>query len=167
MRLTRPLALTATGATVLVAVALAGPAASHEPAGTARVEVFSKDRTERSVDLDLGRRGASMGDRTLIRGPLFDPADTSRRTGSYTAELVSFDPRRLLTQVAITAVLADGQVTVGGSLPFRRTLSPGGAVLPVTGGTGHYALAHGTATLKAQKVGRDEGFTVTFDLATR
>ncbi|MEA2289296.1 MAG: Dirigent-like protein [Solirubrobacteraceae bacterium] len=163
MRLPVPM-VTAAAAGMLAVVVLAGPAASQDPPAAPSIEVFSKDRTERSTDLDLGRRGASMGDRTLARGPLYAPADTSRRVGSYTAELVSLDPGRLLTQMTVTVVLADGQITVGGSLPFERTLRQAGAVLPITGGTGAYALARGTATLRARKIGRDDGFAFTIDV---
>ncbi len=154
--------------TVLAAVVggavASGPAASQDPPAGQTISLFSRDRDEHAVDLDLGRRGASLGDRTIARGRLVDPTDTRRRRGSFTAEIVTFDPKTLLSGFTATLVLPGGQVQVDGSLPFRRTLTAAGAVLPVTGGTGDYRSARGTMTVRARTIRGDEGFTIDLEL---
>lgn len=160
-------AVTAMAVIAAIAVVAAGdtPASSQQPPATVQKAAFSKDSAERATDLDLGTKGPSAGDRIVTRGPLFDAGDTSKKVGSYTGELLNINPASLLTQMNITMIFPEGQLTVAGSLPFRRTLSDAGAVLPITGGTGAYAHASGTATMRSRKLGRDEGFLFNLDIA--
>ncbi|HEV2060769.1 MAG TPA: hypothetical protein VGR11_15565 [Solirubrobacteraceae bacterium] len=152
---------------IAIATTWGDPAVSQQAPATVQKAAFSKDKAERATDLDLGKKGPSAGDRIVTRGPLFDRASTSKRIGSYTAELVNIDPASLLTQMTVTVIFPDGQLTVGGSLPFRRTLTRSGAVLPITGGTGAYKHASGTATVHSRKLRGDEGFLFNFEIATR
>jgi hypothetical protein len=64
----------------------------------------------------------------------------------------------------MTAAFPEGQLAVTRSLPFRRVLGAGGATLPITGGTGAYARARGTTTMRAHEIGRNDGYLFTFDL---
>lgn len=150
-----------------IAIAAAGdtPASSPQPAAAVQKAAFSKDSAERATDLDLGKKGPSTGDRIVTRGPFFDPTNTSKRIGSYTGELLNINPATLLTQMNLTITFPEGQLTVAGSLPFRRTLSDAGGALAITGGTDAYAHASGTATIRARKLGPHDGFLFNFDIA--
>lgn len=150
---------------IAITAACGAPATSQQGSATVQKTVFSKDTAERATDLDLGKKGPSTGDRIVTRGPFFDANDTERKVGSYTGELVNINPETLLTQMTATVTFRDGQLTLVGSLPFERTLSEAGAILPITGGTGAYAHATGTATMHARTIGQDEGFLFTFDIA--
>jgi hypothetical protein len=62
--------------------------------------------------------------------------------------------------MTVALELPDGLIMVEGSVRFRRTLSDAGAVLAVTGGTGAYAGAQGTATMRAL----DDGFAFALEV---
>ncbi len=163
----RTMAIIASGLLAVIAVAatVPAPATSQQPTQDVQRVAWSKDRAERPTDLDLGRKGPSPGDRLVTRGPLFD-AGGSRRIGSYVGDFVTLNPRTLLVQTTLTATFSDGQLTVTGSLPFRRVMRAGGATLAITGGTGAYARARGTTTLRAHKIERNDGYLFTFDIVS-
>lgn len=159
-------AATALGVAGLAAFGNA-PATSQEPATTVqKKEVFSKDRLERQTDIDLGRKGPSPGDRIIARGPLFDATATRRKAGNFTAEIVNFDNRTVLSQFTSTWTFPDGQLVAVGTFAFRRVLSPAGGQLAIVGGTGAYAGASGTITTRVRKIGGDEGFALSFQINT-
>ncbi len=140
------------------------PAVAQAAPARRQRAVFSKARLDREADIDLGRRGSSPGDRIIARGPLFEAAAPSKRVGSFTAELVNVHTKTLLTRESVTLTLADGQIEIQGSLRFGAVTRPAGVPLPVVGGTGAYAYARGTATMRAAKLGGDEGFSFALDL---
>ena len=161
-------AVTALGlVAIAVGVTWVTPASPQDHAESVQRVAFSKDKKERATDLDLGKKGPSAGDRIVTRGPFFDASDRSLKVGSYVGELVTFNPRTLLTQLTLTATFPEGQLSVVGSLPFRQTLRTAGATLPITGGTRAYRGASGTVTIRARKLGRDDGFLFDFDIAVR
>ena len=164
----RARATIATGLLAAIALAVISdtPATSQQPADDLQKVAWSKDKTEHPTDLDLGKKGPSPGDRLVTRGLFFDK-NGSRKIGSYVGEIVTFNPKTLLVGMTVTATFPDGQLTLVGSLPFRRVLSTAGATLAITGGTGSYTGAAGTATIHAHKVRRDDGFLFTFDIAQR
>ncbi len=157
---------TAVLAAVALAAALDAPAVSHQAPEQIRKLAWSNDKTERATDVDLGRKGPSSGDRLVTRGLLFDAAGR-QRTGTYVGEIVTHDHKKLLVQTTLTATFPEGQLTVAGSMLFRRVLSRTGATLAITGGTGAYSDAGGSVTMHARKIRGDDGFMFTFDIAKR
>jgi hypothetical protein len=129
----------------------------HAQPSTVHKEVISKTATERDVFLDLGKQGDSPGDRVLIRGPLFDAANTSQQVGQSVVDLVLLS-RASFQVSAFTAEFTDGSITATGKASFPELEV--GAPFAVTGGTGAYNGARGTVT--AQELGRG-AIKFTFD----
>jgi hypothetical protein len=136
----------------VAAAALFGAVASHAAHGdTRRTLSFTvtppAPRDQHQVDVPP--RGLSLGDQVVgavslrTHGELF-----GRALVVCTINDASFQGQ----QCAITLVLRNGQITVhGGGLDRRLPHSPppsGADVFAVTGGTGSYAGANGTLTIR-------------------
>src|SRR6476660_7207449 len=136
----------------VAAAALFGAVASHAAHGdTGRTLSFTAappaPRDQHQVD--VSPRGLSLGDQVVgavslrTHGELF-----GRALVACTINDASFQGQ----QCAFTLVLRNGQITVhGGGLDRRLPHSPplgGPDVFAVTGGTGNYAGATGTLTIR-------------------
>lgn len=137
------------------------------PASLAQTQIQVLDHEgpyERIVD--VGKPGFSPGDVILGTHPLFDAADPSTVVGR------DFERIQVLRVVAggedfdfvydTTIRLADGDIVAYGEGRFSTVFAPGGASVPVTGGTGAYAGAAGGLSVAATDT---EGeFLITIDL---
>jgi hypothetical protein len=117
--------------------------------------------------IDLGTAGFSPGDLTLGTHKLFDVDGTT---------VVGRDFERLQVLRVLaggedfnfvydsTIRLADGDIVLYGEGRISDIFTPGGATIVVTGGTGSYDDAGGTATFTTTQ---NEGeFLITIDLVT-
>lgn len=106
--------------------------------------------------IDVKPRGISVGDRSLGAQTL---RDGKRPVGRLVGECVQLDARYAGQQCVLTLILRDGLITTqeaglnrklpGASLPTDE----GGDRSAITGGTGAYAGASGTLTIKPRRKG--------------
>ncbi|CAN5596481.1 hypothetical protein BH20ACT17_BH20ACT17_02050 [soil metagenome] len=97
-----------------------------------------------ATPIDLGRKGASLGDEFLEHGTLTDAAGHSAGSFQLVAQLVSGKTRHGSEQTTMTLHLASGTLQVAGGHGLTE-----GYVIPVIGGTSGYAGARGTLTVAA------------------
>jgi hypothetical protein len=154
----------AVAATVLVVGVLIAWLA---PASLAQTQIQVLDHEgpyEKTID--IGKPGFSPGDTILGTHPLFDAADPSTVVGR------DFERIQVLRIVAggedfdfvydTTIRLDDGDIVAYGEGRISSVFAPGGASVPVTGGTGAYAGAAGVLSIAATET---EGeFLITIDL---
>jgi hypothetical protein len=137
-------ALVAAVAVLVFATASNGSAAGHNTR-KATVHTLHLIQTNAAVftSVDVGVKGFSPGDYVVITGPLVN-ANTHRRAGTSSVVCTVLKTTKSFpSQCVGTARLHHGNVTFQGiflSLPGTRNQ------LAVTGGTGRYSLARGTAT---------------------
>jgi hypothetical protein len=136
------------------------PGTSPQPT-TVHKEVVSKQATERTVFLDLGKEGDGPGDRVLNRGPLFDAADSSQQVGQFVVDVILLS-RGSFQASAFTAEFPEGSLTASGKASFEEFET--GAPFAVTGGTGAYEGARGRVTV--QELSR-RVIKFTFDAVTQ
>jgi hypothetical protein len=107
---------------------------------------------------DRGRRGPSTGDELYVTDTLVDAQ--GRRVGSLVAHLSVFTRRLERTQmVATIALRGRGSIALQGRLSLMKRRQ---GTLAVTGGTGEFAGAEGSARLS---IGRSEAVTFRVTLA--
>lgn len=156
------------GLTAVLAVTLLAPVSSASAAkapGDTQITVFDVEGPYEK-DVDLGEPGFGPGDVVFEIQPLIDPVDQSPAGKVYTRIQVM----RLLKSgdfvffLDCEVQLADGNILFNGPAKFSDFDT--GAIFPVTGGTGTYALARGTLTALSATVGGKDGATLTFDLTT-
>jgi hypothetical protein len=141
MRLSTSYALLAAVAVAVGAVAATAqadaPSASQQ---TIRLYAHFVNDTQ----LDLGTPGPSPGDQFIVADPLYNSTDTQvvghdrgvcEQTGS--------SPNQLVCQVTLT--LPGGQITITGNANLTKRHNTNA----ITGGTGNYSAARGTAAIDA------------------
>jgi hypothetical protein len=134
------LTVSAFAALAVGSVALQDSAAAPAAAPPQTIEL-AVGRSAKDTFVDNGKKGESVGDSFISTAvKLRDPAT---RAPAGRLDILGTLASRRADFVAITAHLNDGTIQVHGVM--RHTTSP--HVLPVTGGTGNYASAHGTLTL--------------------
>jgi hypothetical protein len=141
----------AAGAAVALAVAAPGQQTA------ARTLTFSAAAVSPADDrqIDVGPRGFSIGDRSLGSQTLRDGA---RPVGRLEGDCVILDATYNGQQCVITLLLSDGQITTQGAgvnrpLPGVRSGDGAGDQYAITGGTGRYAGASGTLTMRPGRNG--------------
>lgn len=149
-RFTRPaLALSAATAVGLTAF-LVGQPGSHA-ASTDLADDALVGRLAQTKDVDVGRKGPSVGDRFVFSENL-SVQGSSERIGrlaafcdvSYVERNRNGKPVNSLMQCIGTFRLPDGQISGQGALRW----SDDGAALAITGGTGEYEGAVGTIDIE-------------------
>lgn len=145
--MTRSLAAaTLAGATALSAIP---PAAAHD-LDTDRFRVTLRPVSEHYED--VGRRGLSVGDRVTFSENLYHRGNRVGRDDG-TCEVTRRGPGRFAQQCVVTVTLRGrGTLTLQGLFAIRAD-SDRDIDLAVTGGTGKFADAGGTATLLTQQDG--------------
>lgn len=106
--------------------------------GPAQIRVTA--RQVLSSGVDLGRRGAGVGDMQITAAQVFNVRVTPRTIGSY--ELVCTTVRNISRNCQGTLVLPRGTVVMSGTMRYRPFYQ-----LAVVGGTGLYDNARGTLTV--------------------
>jgi hypothetical protein len=159
------LAIAASAAGALLAATLWLPAAL---AGDTQVQVFDPEgKFEKFID--NGKADLSAGDEIIEIHTLLDPADGSDAGTIYTEVgvlRVIGGGEDLDVTLACTVVLPEGTIVFYGGVRFSQFFAPGGASLPVTGGTGAYELARGTVGIVGGELDGTQGATLTFDLTS-
>jgi len=113
--------------------------------GDRRQVIRVMSREVDSADLDLGKRGFSLGDRFVFSDNLFRHG---MRVGTDHGECMAtrIHGSRATFQCTATAVLRRGQITVQGAVTFAEDGSAPFR-LAVTGGTGRFRDAGGQLTV--------------------
>ncbi len=129
---------------LVAAVVAALPASGQDPART--LSFTTTQQTSDEQFIDLRPRGESPGDRFTVSSTIHMGG---RRAGRVEADCVALDRRYQAFSCSGVALLPDGSITFHGA-SANKTL-PGGvgarkAIYAVTGGTGNYSGAAGSAT---------------------
>jgi hypothetical protein len=123
----------------LVAIGAIGAIGSSDAAspGSATIQVTATPQG--GSQLDLGRKGVSPGDQFFENGGL-----KGDQSGTYTlsGQLVSGNARHGREHMMLTLYLRDGALVAEGGHGLSSHFT-----VPVAGGTGEYAGAHGTLTV--------------------
>jgi hypothetical protein len=92
--------------------------------------------------IDLAKKGPSVGDEILENGVI---SGSDKGTFNVIAQLVSGNIRRGTEHTVMALRLAHGEIEAAGAHGLSESFT-----LPVVGGTGDYAGAHGTVALSSQ-----------------
>lgn len=129
----------------LTFVAVGSVQAATPAAGspTAALVITLKSVSAGAAADDKPPKGASKGDRLLLRSRLLN---VRRQFGRPAGATVGRDQALLVMSSAKTGRIEGITTLPGGTIRFRGELGPGGVAGPlsVTGGTGRYARARGT-----------------------
>jgi hypothetical protein len=96
-----------------------------------------------ATSLDLGPAGGNPGDEVIFSGQLLDTG--GHQVGRFEGVLTALDNEGNRNQAQVTLVLPAGQIAVQGEVDFT---APDPVVHAITGGTGSYAGARGTFSLR-------------------
>jgi uncharacterized protein (UPF0371 family) len=143
MRLSRrpSVLLIAAGLLTIGAIGATAEAAAH-PSSQRTIRLYAHFVND--TQLDLGTRGPSPGDQFIVADPLYSSAD-AKVVGHDrgVCEQTGVDPSKLVCQVTLT--LSNGQITIAGNANLTTVHNANA----ITGGTGAYTSARGTATIDA------------------
>jgi hypothetical protein len=137
------IATLAVGTAVAAAVAL--PATGQETPATRTLTVTSVQAKGAEHAIDTPPRGDSVGDRFVFASPL---RSTGRLVGRMEGDCQAVDLKFEGLQCTLTAVLADGSITLQGASLTKHlpgATAPSQDVYAITGGTGASGGRAGTA----------------------
>ena len=141
-------------ATVFTAIA---PVAAHD-LNTNRFQV--ELRGDAGHYEDVGREGPSIGDYLVFRERVYHRGDRVGRINGH-CDVTRAGAGRFALQCTVTLFLRHrGQIAMQGLYAFSRRGPEGDATFAITGGTGWYAHASGTATI----VERERGTRLRIDM---
>jgi hypothetical protein len=148
----------ATGAVVAAATAL--PATGQQAPSARTLTLTSQTARGSEHSIDAPPRGESAGDRFIFASTL---RRGSAMAGRMEGDCLAVDAKFEGLQCTLTAVLADGSITLQGASLNRKIPGATGSpreVYAITGGTGAYVGATGTMT----RSGNGKTDTLTFAL---
>jgi hypothetical protein len=147
----------ATAATAATAIAVL-PASGQDQPATRTLTFVSTQKHSDTRFTDVKPKGDSVGDGFLLSSLLHRDGKVAGRVEGQCVELDATYHAQMCT---ITAILADGRITLQGAGPDRKLPGVGGTdeVYAITGGTGAYVGATGTMTIKGN--GRRDTLTFT------
>ena len=155
------------GVTIVIGLLFAWFGPSRAATASDTVVTIFEPQGSFSKLVDLGKQGPSAGDFFVELHPAQDPND-GHEIGSVRNRLTVIKPVRANGDIADLEViqestirLADGDVTIYGSFALSEIVQ--GVTVAVTGGTGAYELARGTATLAPAELDGAEGGTITLN----
>jgi hypothetical protein len=135
----------------LVAVAVGAPAlggAVASGAAPTTIVITVKSVTTAAIPSDRAPKGASKGDRLLLRDRLVNVA---RQFGKPRGAVVGHD-EGVIVLTSPTSGTFEGVTTLpGGTIRLHGVIRNGIMTFSVAGGTGKYAHAHGTITVGSGK----------------
>ncbi len=135
------------------------PAVAAHDLNTDRFQVTLRDDAEHYED--VGRRGPSVGDYFVFREKVFHRGNRVGRDNGR-CDVTRAGPGSFAFQCTVTVLLRGrGQIALQGLFAFRRGHPGGDPTLAITGGTGIYNHASGTATLNER---RGEPARLRFDM---
>jgi hypothetical protein len=131
----------------LLIVAAATGATAASPAPTSIV-ITVKSVTTASIPTDKAPKGASKGDRVVLRDRLVNVA---KQFGKPAGAVVGRD-EGVLVLSSVTTGTFDGVTTLpGGTIRLHGVITNSVEIYTVVGGTGRYAHARGTIAIGAGK----------------
>lgn len=136
------LATLAAGAAVAAAVAL--PATGQQAPATRTLTLTSVQAKDAEHAIDAPPRGDSVGDRFVFASTL---RSGGKLAGRMEGDCLAVDLKFEGMQCTLTAVLADGSITLQGASLTKHiagATAPTQDVYAITGGTGAYVGAAGT-----------------------
>jgi hypothetical protein len=136
--------LTTLAAGAAVAAATALPATGQEATGARTLTLTSVQAKGGERSIDAPPRGDSVGDRFVFASTL---RDGNALAGRMEGDCLAVDLKYEGMQCTLTAVLADGSITLQGASLGKRipgASAPSQDVYAITGGTGAYVGASGT-----------------------
>jgi hypothetical protein len=99
--------------------------------------------------LDLGAPGPSLGDELVFSETLFKHGREVGTSGAVCTVVQAVAPYDVLTYHCVgTLSLRGGQITLQGLIEVQGEDDPGPFVVAITGGTGKYSGASGTAVVR-------------------
>jgi hypothetical protein len=148
-------ALGAVVAVLALTVSMVAPALSDETYQKQTIRLSDKfaDDAQNVTEVDVGKKGESVGDYFVFDDVVYNTAGTQRK-GKARGSCVAVSESALDCEV--TFDLQNGNIRVEGSFVFAE----GEAWLAVTGGTGAYKTAHG----ETHVVEGDKGLDFTIKL---
>ena len=136
--------LTTLAAGAAVAAATALPATGQEAPAARTLTLTSVQAKGAERSIDAPPRGDSVGDRFVFASTL---RDGKALAGRMEGDCLAVDLKYEGLQCTLTAVLADGSITLQGASLSRRVpgaSAPSADVYAITGGTGAYVGVSGT-----------------------
>jgi len=131
-----------------LAVLAAAPAASAH--GKAPLRLTAEE--VQFQDLDLGTPGPSLGDEFVFSQALFRRGFDVGMSGGVCTVVHAMAPYDVLTfQCLVTLDLRGGQITLQGLIELQGEDDPGPFTLAITGGTGRFSGASGTARFRSDE----------------
>ncbi|HET6174623.1 MAG TPA: hypothetical protein VFD90_18600 [Gaiellales bacterium] len=128
----------------LVAVSVAGGATAASAAAPTSLVIKVKSVTTANIPTDKAPKGASKGDRVLVRDRL---VNVSNQFGKPAGAVVGRDEGVLVLTSANSGTF-DGVATLpGGTIRLHGTITNGIESYGIAGGTGKYAHARGTIAI--------------------
>lgn len=110
---------------------------------------------------DVGRKGPSIGDSFIFREKVFHHSNRVGRDNGH-CDVTRAGPENFAYACTVTVFLRNrGQIALQGLFAIRRGVPGGDPTLAITGGTGWYNHASGTATLNER---RDGPARLSFDM---
>jgi hypothetical protein len=135
-------------ALILAAVVAATAATASGATAPTSIVITVKSVTTASIPTDKAPKGASKGDRVLLRDRL---VNVSRQFGKPAGAVVGRDEGVLVLTSANSGTF-DGVATLpGGTIRLHGVIRNGGESYSVVGGSGRYAHARGTITVGSGK----------------
>jgi len=132
-----------------LAVLAAAPAASAHGKGKDPLRLVA-EQTQFEF-LDLGAPGPSLGDEFVISETLYRRGRDVGMSGVVCTNVHAMAPYDVLTwQCLVTLSLRGGQITLQGLIEIQGEEDMGPFTLAITGGTGKYSGAAGTARFRGR-----------------
>jgi hypothetical protein len=139
------------------------PAVSQEPT-TQTFRLCEKDNKGSEKFINVGKRGLSRGDWSVGTFPMYDP-QSGRRVGRNVTKFTvakRLSQRDALSIVEVTATLRGGKLTLYGTFKFSSFRD--GVTVPITGGSGRYLNAGGSATAQPGRCDGARGTRIVFNV---
>jgi len=137
-------------ACAIAVTAIITPAAAHD-LRTDRFQVSLRGGADHYED--VGRKGPSIGDYFVFREKVFHRGNRVGRDNGH-CDVTRAGPAKFAFACTVTVFLRHrGQIALQGLFAYRRGMPAGDTTLAITGGTGIYNHASGTATLNERRQG--------------
>jgi hypothetical protein len=137
----------------------ASAAAQAPPPGGRIIQLLEREGPSRDID-NPPRRRFNAGDASVFRNTLFSPTNPRQRVGTTHGSCVATQAGRRSATVVCTAVLVlrDGQIILQGAVTFAEDNQD--FTVAVTGGSGAYGGARGSATITDRPGRRLDTYTI-------
>lgn len=158
----KPVGLVVVATATAMSAAIAVPMLSSAQAPTGQTITFQEPAARVAID-DIAPKSKSgrlfsLGDRAVTQGALFDAG--KKRVGTIATTCTGAGPTKPIFAATLlctaTYQVADGQIVASGVFKLD-----GSGTLPIVGGSGAYAGAHGTVTSAKPAKGYESADVIT------